>query len=164
MCHRVREPMSGNGTFQPLSGTIKADERLLPIPEATPGLYARFRARSRWAYVPYCHRRDRMRARPRSLRDGRERRRQGKTMRVPDATGRALRPIMLKGINVKRSRLMTDGNRAYRRIKDYMPYGVIDHEIEYLRGDIHTQNVVRYWSNLKRGVYGVFHHVSEEAP
>ena len=26
---------------------------------------------------------------------------------------------------------------------------------------VHTQNIDSYWSNLKRGVYGVFHHVSE---
>lgn len=42
-----------------------------------------------------------------------------------------------------------------------MPHDVIDHEIEYVRGDIHTQTIDSYWSNLKRGVYGVFHHVSE---
>ena len=40
-------------------------------------------------------------------------------------------------------------------------HGVIDHEIEYVRGDVHTQNIDSYWTNLKRGVYGVFHHVSE---
>ena len=82
-------------------------------------------------------------------------------MKVPDATGRTLRPIMLKGINLERSRLMTDGSPVYRRIKDYLPHEVIDHEVEYVRGDIHTQNIDSYWSNLKRGVYGIFHHVSE---
>ena len=52
---------------------------------------------------------------------------------------------------------MTDGSPAYRRIKDYLPHDVIDHEIEYVRGDsIHTQNIDSYWSNLARGEYTEF--------
>ena len=39
---------------------------------------------------------------------------------------------------------------------------MIDHEVEYIRGDIHTQNIDSHWSTLKRGVYGVFHHVGED--
>ena len=35
------------------------------------------------------------------------------------------------------------------------------HEVEYVHGDVQTQNVERLWSILKRGVYGVFHHVGE---
>ena len=31
----------------------------------------------------------------------------------------------------------------------------------YVRGDVHTQNIEGYWSILKRGVYGVFHHVGD---
>ena len=59
------------------------------------------------------------------------------------------------------SRLWADGNPAYRRIKEYLPHDVIDHEIEHVRGDVHTQNIDSYWSLLKRGVYGIFHHVGE---
>ena len=28
-------------------------------------------------------------------------------------------------------------------------------------GDIHTQSIENYWSILKRGVYGIFHHVGD---
>ena len=43
-----------------------------------------------------------------------------------------------------------------------MPHEVIDHDVAYVRdGDIHTQHIEGYWSILKRGVYGVFHHVGE---
>ena len=74
----------------------------------------------------------------------------------------AWRPLMLQAIDLKQSRLITDGNPVYRRIKDYLPHDVIDREIEYVRDDIHTQNIDSYWSTLKRGVYGVFHHVGED--
>ena len=69
---------------------------------------------------------------------------------------------MLKVIDLKKSRLVTDGNPSYRAIKNYLPHDVINHEIEYVNWDVHTQNIDSYWSTLKRGVYGVFHHVSEE--
>ncbi len=163
MCHRVREAMSGNGDVELLSGTIEADETYL-YPKRQRGSKAHHeRVKDEIA----------MGLRPMPPRkgpyDGKtvvfgmvERGGQVKTMKVPDATGRTLRPIMLKGINLERSRLMTDGSPVYRRIKDYLPHEVIDHEVEYVRGDIHTQNIDSYWSNLlKRGVYGVFHHVSE---
>ena len=56
---------------------------------------------------------------------------------------------------------MTDGHPAYRSMGRYLPHEVIDHEVEYARGDVHTQNIENYWSIFKRGLYGVFHHVSD---
>ncbi len=63
---------------------------------------------------------------------------------MPNAQGRTLRPIMLKAIDLDRSRLITDGHPSCRQIKDYLLHDVIDHEIEYMRGDIHTQNIENY--------------------
>ena len=78
-----------------------------------------------------------------------------RTLKVPDATGQTLQPILLKEIDLERSRLMTDGSPTYRRIKDYLPHEAIDHEVEYLRGDVH-KNTDGYWSNLKRrSIWGV---------
>ena len=85
-----------------------------------------------------------------------------RTIKVPDATGKTLRPLMLQAIDLDQSRLMTDGHPAYRQIKRYLPHDVIDPEIEYVWDDVHTQNIDSYWSTLKRGVYGVFHHVGED--
>lgn len=37
----------------------------------------------------------------------------------------------------------------------------VQHNIhEYVRGDVHTSNIDGYWSNLKRGIIGVYHQVS----
>lgn len=85
-----------------------------------------------------------------------------RTTVVEDIRGRTLHPIMLQAIDLEKSRLMTDGHPAYRQIKVYLPNEIIDHEIEYVRGDVHTQNIENYWSIFKRGVYGVFHHASED--
>ena len=32
---------------------------------------------------------------------------------------------------------------------------------EYVRGDVHTNTIEGYFSILKRGIYGVYQHVSE---
>jgi len=162
MCHRVREAMRDKGVLAPLSGTIEADETFL---------YPK-RRRGNPAHHELVKDEIEMGLRPTPKRkspyEGKtvvfgmvERGGRARTIKVSEATGRTLRPIMLDAIDLEHSRLMTDGSPAYRRIKNYLPHGVIDHEIEYVRGDVHTQNIDSYWSNLKRGVYGVFHHVSE---
>ncbi len=42
-------------------------------------------------------------------------------------------------------------------------HGVIKHGAhEYVRGAIHTNNIENFWSLLKRGVIGTYHHVSKK--
>lgn len=36
----------------------------------------------------------------------------------------------------------------------------IDHTKEYVNGSIHTNNIESFWATLKRGIYGIYHHVS----
>lgn len=39
----------------------------------------------------------------------------------------------------------------------------MNHSIgEYVRGDIHTNTIEGYFSILKRSIYGVYHHVSQQ--
>jgi hypothetical protein len=38
-----------------------------------------------------------------------------------------------------------------------------DHSIgEYVRGDVHTNTIEGYFSVMKRGINGVYHHVSQQ--
>lgn len=37
---------------------------------------------------------------------------------------------------------------------------MVDHSIEYANGMIHTNNIESFWATLKRGVYGIYHHIS----
>jgi transposase-like protein len=44
-----------------------------------------------------------------------------------------------------------------------MPHEVISHSTgEYVRGNVHTQNIESFWSLLKRGVIGTYHNVSKK--
>ena len=39
----------------------------------------------------------------------------------------------------------------------------VNHSIgEYVRGDVHTNTIEGYFSIMKRGITGVYHHVSEQ--
>ena len=62
------------------------------------------------------------------------------------------------------STIMTDELPAYRRAtKDFASHQAVNHSAgEYVRGLAHTQSVDGFFSLLKRGVVGTFHHVSEQ--
>jgi hypothetical protein len=45
--------------------------------------------------------------------------------------------------------------------KEYASHTTVDHNVEYVRGDAHTNTAENYFSILKRGIDGVYHHVSE---
>ena len=43
----------------------------------------------------------------------------------------------------------------------FKKHGMVNHGVgEYVRGDIHTNTVEGYFSILKRGITGTYHHVS----
>jgi len=45
----------------------------------------------------------------------------------------------------------------------FASHETVNHSIkEYVRGDAHTNTVEGYFSIFKRGIYGVYHHVSEQ--
>jgi len=91
-------------------------------------------------------------------RDGRAR-----SFHVPRVTAKTLRPIIVKTAD-RASHLMTDGARMYPAVgKEFAAHSVLDHAAgEYARMGFHHSNTVEnYFSILKRGVIGTFHHVSE---
>jgi transposase-like protein len=92
-------------------------------------------------------------------RDGRAR-----SFHVPRVTARTLRPIIVKTAD-RASHLMTDGARMYPAVgREFAAHSAVDHAAgEYVRMGFHHSNTVEnYFSILKRGVIGTFHHVSEQ--
>ncbi|MEM7667041.1 MAG: IS1595 family transposase [Pseudomonadota bacterium] len=67
--------------------------------------------------------------------------------------------------NVDRgSWLMTDDHPGYKTVgKEFTGHGVVKHSLgEYVRADyFHSNTVENFFSILKRGITGVYHHVSE---
>jgi transposase-like protein len=64
----------------------------------------------------------------------------------------------------KDATIMTDKYTVYQGLEnEYAVHEIVDHgKGEYVRGDAHTNTVEGWFSLLKRGVNGTFHHVSEE--
>ncbi len=81
---------------------------------------------------------------------------------VPNVNGKTLRPILTANVS-RKSSLMTDTAGGYLHVgKEFARHEMVDHGIgEYVRGDAHSNTVEGYFSVLKRGITGVYHHVSE---
>jgi transposase-like protein len=82
---------------------------------------------------------------------------------VNDISAKNLRPILEEQLaDASQTKLMTDGEGQYRLLADmFASHGVVNHSIgEYVRGDVHTNTIEGYFSILKRGIIGTYHHVS----
>jgi hypothetical protein len=92
-----------------------------------------------------------------------ERAGQVRSQHVPDVTSKTLREILVAHVD-RRSTLNTDDAGQYRHMhRDFAKHQVINHSIdEYVRGDANTQTIESYFAILKRGIFGTFHHVSQQ--
>ena len=64
----------------------------------------------------------------------------------------------------RKSILMTDEAGQYRSPgREFARHEMVNHSIgEYVRGEAHTNTVENYFSILKRGITGTYHHVSQQ--
>jgi transposase-like protein len=145
MMHRIREamrePSFASGPLGGQNQVVEADET-----------YVGGKARNQTGRIP-----------PKEAvvalveRDGRVR-----GFHVKNVTAATLRPILVTQIN-RASYLMTDESKVYPKIgEEFGGHGTVNHSIEeYVRGGFwHTNTVEGYFSLLKRGIYGTYHHVS----
>jgi transposase-like protein len=80
---------------------------------------------------------------------------------VPDVTAETLRPILWSQIH-HRSHLKTDEAAAYQSIgRGFLSHETVNHSIaEYVRGSAHVNTCEGYFALLKRGLTGIYQHVS----
>ena len=149
MAHRIREAMrplaaaEGGGALGGANKVVEVDET-----------YVGGKARNRKDHIP-------LKEAVVALveRDGRVRSRH-----VANVDGANLRPILKEEID-KASYIMTDESPVYPgATADFGGHGTVNQSIEeYVRGSFwHTNTVESYFSILKRGVIGTYHHVSAE--
>lgn len=145
MAHRIREAMREPAGAGPLGGSnkvVEADETFV-------GGKAKNRADGR---VP-------RKEAVMSLveRDGRIR-----SFHVASVNAATLRDVLTSQVE-RSSYLMTDEATYYTKTgREFGGHGTVNHSIdEYVRGGFwHTNTVEGYFAHLKRGIYGVYHHVS----
>src|SRR3954454_18833204 len=82
---------------------------------------------------------------------------------VPNVNATNMKPIIKEQISAK-SHLRTDESAIYLEPgKSFASHETVNHSAkEYVRGDAYTNTVEGYFSILKRGIYGVYHHVSQK--
>jgi hypothetical protein len=85
-----------------------------------------------------------------------------RSFHIPHVTAATVKPIIVDAI-AKASHLRTDESAIYYKLGEgFASHLTVNHSIdEYVRGDAHTNTAEGYFSILKRGIYGVYHHVSE---
>lgn len=82
---------------------------------------------------------------------------------VPDVNAATLKPILVAQVD-HASFLMTDEANRYIEVgAAFASHETVAHSIgEYVRGEAHTNTIENYFSILKRGITGTYHHVSQE--
>lgn len=74
---------------------------------------------------------------------------------VSDREQKTLQPFVRE--NVQRlSRVFTDEAPSYNGLADDFMHNVINHAVQYVDGQIHTNGVENFWSLLKRGLGGTY--------
>lgn len=84
-----------------------------------------------------------------------------RTFQVPRVTAENLREVIHGNVHPS-STLMTDDFRSYQAANpNVAAHHIINHTNgEYVRGEVTTNTVEGFFSILKRGINGVYHHVS----
>ena len=150
MCHRIRWAMTDKHPPK-LSGAVEADE----------------------TYVGGKPRGHRNRRKPRTMSEALraswasktpvfgmiERKGRVRAQVMKPVTQDAVERAIFHSVDRSRTHLFTDEHPVYARISEMLPHDVIRHESEYVRGEIHTQNIDSFWALLKRGLIGTYHHV-----
>lgn len=63
----------------------------------------------------------------------------------------------------KGSTIYSDEAPVYNHLKKYYTHDNVQHGVNiYVEGNVHTNTIENFWSVLKRGLYGVYHQVSDK--
>jgi transposase-like protein len=142
MFHRIREAMKEPAFASKLGGVVEADETYIGGKKSN---NRRGRgATDKKAVVALVER------------DGRAR-----SFHVANVSGPTLGGVIRENVDMS-ARLMTDEWKSYRKVgKEMADHQTVAHSYdEYVRGDVYTNTVEGFFAILKRGVDGIYHHVS----
>jgi transposase-like protein len=82
---------------------------------------------------------------------------------VPTVSASTLKQVLTENV-AKNAHLMTDELAGYKKVgQQFASHETVNHsQYEYVRGDAYTNTIEGFFSLLKRGINGVYHHVSKE--
>lgn len=143
MAHRIRHAMEQQPTRR-MKGTIEADETYIGGKSRRVGRQTGFENKT--PVVALVQRNGNVRS-----------------FVVPTVTAMTLKETLLANVNPS-SHLMTDELDGYKKVgEQFASHETVKHSAyEYVRGNVTTNTVEGYFGLLKRGINGVYHHVSKE--
>jgi transposase-like protein len=143
MLHRIRKAME-TGSFQKLSGDVEVDETFvggkaknMHIKKRKEVIQGRGSV-GKTAVMGLLERKGRVLA------------------KVIQNTNRETLHAEVKNNVEKDSNLFTDEWRAYRGLDEDYVHQVINHGIEYVKDNVHTNGIENFWSLLKRTIKGTY--------
>lgn len=84
-----------------------------------------------------------------------------RSYRVANVTAETLGGAIRRNVSTD-AHLRTDAFSSYKKIgREYASHLAVDHSEYYVLGDAHTNTAENFFSLLKRGINGIYHHVSE---
>ena len=159
MAHRIREAMTQPPFSRQLTGTVEVDETYVG---------GKQRRSNKRQYKPL----DPKQPDPRLRKTGRgtdkvpvvalvERGGEVRSFRMANVTADNLGSAIRRNV-ARAAHLRTDSFPSYTLVgREFASHETVNHNDEYVRGDVHTNTAENFFSILKRGINGVYHHVSE---
>jgi transposase-like protein len=159
MAHRIRYAMQQPPFRAALTGVVEVDETYVGGKRRSP---------NKRKYKPL----DPHAPDPRRAKSGRgtdktpvvllvERGGMARSYRVANVSGAEIKDVIRKNVD-RSAHLRTDSFGSYKGLaKEYASHEVVNHLDEWVRGDVHTNTAENFFSILKRGINGIYHHVSE---
>ena len=82
---------------------------------------------------------------------------------IEDTSTETMSRFVRQMVSEKVDLVATDEGAGYQKLYQAFTHDTVDHKAhEYVRGEIHTNNIESFWALLKRGVIGTYHHVSKK--
>src|SRR5688572_21385947 len=78
----------------------------------------------------------------------------GRVKVVPNRKKNALQTEIREHV-LAGSAIFTDALKSYEGLNEFQ-HEVVDHAVEYVRGEVHTNGLENFWSLLKRGLNGTY--------
>ena len=150
MCHRLRAAMH-DPDFKQLMGIVEVDETYIGGKNANRPLSKRFNLKGRGAVGKIAV-------------IGAISRKGNLTCQIIEVTSTAtMSRFVRQMVSEKVDLVATDEGAGYQKLYQAFPHKTVDHKaLEYVRGEVHTNNIESFWSLLKRGVIGTYHNVSKK--
>ncbi len=148
--HRIRLAMQ-NGSIEKLSGTVEADETYIGGVAGNMHKGKRREMKAKFghkghhtAVLGMVQRRGKVRAKV-----------------IQNTHGKTLVPIIRENVE-QGAEFFTDGLPAYELLQSDYRHSAVNHSVEYVRENVHTNSIENFWSLLKRTIKGTYVSVSPE--